>query len=480
MRQSDCRTHQLDHRTQQSDRGTRQLDREAHQLDRRTNPSDRRKNKSDHGTHLINRRTHLINRSTLLLVLAGIIVIRFMLSTLPSYRIDMGGYKAWSLYLADNGFKGFYDNFHVVYAPAYMYLLWITGIITRLFSLGPASHEFMVKIWAVLADIAGGYLLYKIASKHKKDIPGLILGTLYALNPGVFFNSSVWGQFDSIPATMLLAVIYLIDSGRKTSAFILFCGAVLVKPQSGLLAPLVLFMFFRGFSFKKAADRIRCIYSFIGGFFLYVFAVVPFYSPTPLQGKLGKTIDVFYWMIHLYRKSLDDYPYGTANAFNIWTLLGGQAVHDSKPFLGISYSSWGLALTALTVIFALVLLTRAKNNGIAPYFSAYFVLFGSFMFATRMHERYLLPAIIFITFCVLHDRLLWIPAALLSACVLANHWYVYDKALKEVYWLPNYDPVAVVFASVSLVILLYSFYYGLKIMDLPSGISLKTGKAGSV
>ena len=46
-------------------------------------------------------------------------------------------------YLADNGFKGFYDNFHV-YAPAYMYFYGLLDYYSAVFAR-PGISEFMVK-----------------------------------------------------------------------------------------------------------------------------------------------------------------------------------------------------------------------------------------------------------------------------------------------------------------------------------------------
>lgn len=398
----------------------------------------------------------------LLILLLAVILIRFLLSTLPSYRIDMEGYRAWSLYLADKGPAGFYQNFHVVYAPAYMYLLWISGILAGTLSLGTASHIVLIKLWAVASEVVGGYLIYKLGVRHGKERAGLLIGTFYALNPAVFFNSSIWGQFDSIPATVLLLSVYYLILDKKVSGFIAFCAAVLIKPQSGLLAPVVLLLYFKGFSLRKEADRLKLLYSFIGGFCTYVFIVVPFYHPTPLLNKVGVIPDVFYWMIHLYGKSINDYPFATANAFNIWTLLGGQAIPDSNKFLGISFSSWGLILAVTVIAIAAIPLIRKSIHPAAPYYSAYLVLSGSFLFATRMHERYLLPALIFIFVCILFEHKLLIPSVLLSGCVLANHWYVYDKARQNIYWLENYNTFAVLFAVLTLLVFIYSMCYFVK------------------
>jgi len=83
-------------------------------------------------------------------------------------------------------------------------------------------------------------LFIKLAKSTKRKA-WIILGVVYALNPGVFFNSSIWGQFDSIPATLLVGMIYAFSVNRKMTAVVLYAIAVLTKPQSALLTPLAYF-----------------------------------------------------------------------------------------------------------------------------------------------------------------------------------------------------------------------------------------------
>jgi len=75
---------------------------------------------------------------------------------------------------------------------------------------------------------------------------------------------------------------------------------------------------------------------------------------------------------------------------------------------------------------------------------------------TKMHERYLLPAIIFLTISVLWNKWMAIPLAVLSVCVTANHWYIYDLSWKNVFWLNNYDPVAMPFAFLTVLLVIFS------------------------
>lgn len=377
------------------------------------------------------------------LVVGITIIVRYLLTLLPSYQVDMGGYSAWSLYLAKVGFDGFYETFHVVYAPAYMYLLWVTGKITTLFSLNLETHVVLIKLWAVLSDLVGGYLIYRIGKRLGKAKLGFILGTVYALNPAVFFNSSVWGQFDSMPATILLGVLYCFTLQRSVTAVILFTLSVLTKPQSAMVFPIVLYLFFRtGFSWKKLLSAM------IGGLATYTAVTLPFAGGRP-----------FYWIIDLYLTSGGDYPYATANGFNFWTLWGGQAVHDSLPFWGLTYATWSLIFLAAVALFSVWALWKKGGSMQNWYFTTYFLSLGVFFFGSRMHERYMFPALIFLTVALLWDRRLWLPLATLSLCMLVNQWYVYELAKKNQFWLANYDPVAFITALVTLLVVVHAVYY---------------------
>jgi len=65
------------------------------------------------------------------IVIFVVLVTRFLPTSLPSHKVDTGGYNYWSHYLADRGFEGIYET-HLVYGPAYLYLLFIFGKVTIL------------------------------------------------------------------------------------------------------------------------------------------------------------------------------------------------------------------------------------------------------------------------------------------------------------------------------------------------------------
>lgn len=375
-------------------------------------------------------------------ILLFVIITRFLLTLLPSYKVDMGGYRAWSLYMANNGFKDLYDQFHIVYAPAYMFLLWVSGEISTLFSLNAGTHEILIKMWAVISDILGGYLIFLIGKKYGKQRTGLLAGVIYSLNPAVFFNSSIWGQFDSIPATMLLAVIYCFNLRKSITAAILFGAAMLTKPQSVVLAPIVLILYFKSLSVRKI------ILTLTGGICTYIFITVPFAS--------GRSL---FWIVKLYLTSGGDYPYATANGFNLWTLFGAQTVFDSEPFMGLTYAIWSLILLGGAAAVSVWIIMKNRNSALTVYYVSYFICFAAFMFGSRMHERYLFPALIFVMVCIIWDRKLWITAAVLSICHFVNQWYVYKMSFKDIYWVSPRDTAAYIVAAITMGVMCYTIYY---------------------
>ncbi len=389
------------------------------------------------------------------------IFLRLFLTALPSYAIDMGGYLAWSRYLADFGPQHFYSTFHVVYAPFYQYLLWFTGEIAKILTVDNAMHIWFIKLWAVLADIIACYLLIQIGKNSQTPQFSYPLAMFYLLNPAIIFNASVWGQFDGIPALFLTFSLYLFTQKQPIFGAYFFLLAVLTKPQSALLLPLILLIFIVSLQGQRFLFQMRqWAFTLIGGLGLYLVLVLPFYERTPLADKIPKALDPIWWIFHLYLSSVQDYPYASANAFNIWFLLGKQIVPDTQPFLGIPMNLAGLILFSLSTGFALTYFFRHKNDPFAPYIASWISLLSAFLFMTKMHERYLVPALLLGTVALFAmKKWLWpfVAASVLSG---VNQAVLYALSQKDEYWLP----ASYFFGKVCSFLLLFIFVYTIYVL----------------
>ena len=120
----------------------------------------------------------------------------------------------------------------------------------------------------------------------------------------------------------------------------------------------------------------------------------------------------------------------SANAYNLWVLIEGRAMarQDHATFLaGLSYRTWGTLLLTAALALILIVFWR-RTTQVMLLWAALATTFSIFMLPTRLHERYLLPAVALAVLCAaILPRLRW-PAILLSLTYFANLFLVYRMA----------------------------------------------------
>jgi len=252
-----------------------------------------------------------------LLILA--VTIRVFLILLPSFKIDMNDWQAWSGRLVEVTPLHFYSpTYFSDYFPGYLYMLWFLGASfnflfphASIFSLG---FEFYLKIFTNIFDIATAYYIYKIISNYRKNL-GLLSAVFYLANPALAFNSSSWGQVDGILTFFLIcAAYYLIELKKAYHFSFALALSILVKPQGLAVFPVMLSFLITNFKFSK-------IFSLLLIPFLLIFLSLPFFLKDPILG-----------LFHLFQKSASTYPYTSMFSYNFWSFAGWW-VSDSTKFL---------------------------------------------------------------------------------------------------------------------------------------------------
>ena len=176
-----------------------------------------------------------------------------------------------------------------------------------------ALSQVLVKLPAMLCDLASAMLLYKWA-KREKIAGGMAmwLAALYVLNPATIFDSAAWGQIDSVFTLMVVAAVYLCVSGKLAIALPLYLVSALVKPQTLMLAPIALVVLIVEIAREK--DKPKLLKQVGIGLAAAVVAaaviVVPFWG--------GQSWD---WLIGKYTETLSSYNYATVNALNLYILF---------------------------------------------------------------------------------------------------------------------------------------------------------------
>lgn len=364
------------------------------------------------------------------------------------FSSDIGTFASWALGMAEHGPGGFYANAGFAdYPPGYLTVLWPVGLLAN--ALAPlaggdagAAAGALIKIPPILADLAVGYLLYRIAVgwlAPRRDALrlGLLAAALYLFNPVTWYDSALWGQVDAVGALVVLAAIALLISGWSEGAAGMAVLAGLIKPQFGLvLAPVVAVVLLRRHLFRpgsgpRPARFVGRLHAWlvrqqgpwrlvssatVGALVLLVF-LVPFGLDVP-------------GFVELVRNTAGGYPYLTVNAYNPWALVGaggeqafalsGTWPPDTGQFLlGVPAVVIGGLLLLAGGIVGLVRLAVRDDTRSIVLVVAYLSL-AFFILPTRVHERYLFPVFAVLPLLAVRDRRWLIATVVLATASIIN------------------------------------------------------------
>ena len=392
------------------------------------------------------RKTSVRNRTTfyLLAIFAGAFIVRLLLYNTGTFFIDVNSFIAWSNTLVKEGLRGFYPRVWSDYLPGYLYILWVLG---KVRDFVPFNELLLFKLPAMLADLATGWLIFSIVKKLKSEKLGLVSAAFYVFNPAILVNSTLWGQVDSFTALFLVLSIYLIKTYPALSLLALSFGT-LVKPQVALAAPVIFFIM------VKNKWKIKEIVAYLlAALAVFVIGFLPFYP-----GEQG----FFPFIIERISITLNQYPFGSVNAFNFWGLWGFWKPDGLGLF---SPKILGLILFGLVSALATVKLWKRKNS---KYLLAAILVAANFLFFTRMHERHLLPVFAPLAIAASISPVFWISYLGFSSTYVLNLYYAFEQQVVTQSGI--FTPVtikAIIFSNLAFFIFLFAkTKLKIKTMDL--------------
>ncbi len=381
----------------------------------------------------------------LVVVLAVSLAVRVLLFPLKGYSIDTNDFIAWFGTATAHGIRPFYSVVGFAdYPPFNVYIFWFFGSLANVLGIGIAN---IVKWVPNLFDLATAGLIYYFVRKQSSFNIAILATALYAFNPAVIFNTAVWGQYDAIYTFFLVISLMLALKSKPELSAAAFALGILTKPQGIALAPVLILLIYKKNGLK------RLLYS-VGAFAATVFVVI-----APFQWTDNNPVS---FLSKIYFGAYGGYAFTSINAFNLWGLFGIW-----MPDGGFFIVGWAL-FGGFTAYALYVLHKRFNISGdYLAIFAAFMLFFSFFMLPTRIHERYMFPAIAMLALMfplLKRTRLLYV---VLTATLFINQAYV-------LYWLnaaypyaPNLtgDPVVVVVSVINLLMLAYAsllLWYELK------------------
>jgi len=353
-----------------------------------------------------------------LVILLLALAVRMPFMPTQGYPADTESYAAWSWKAASMGIHTLYEKSEGVTCdnhPLILYSLKIIGKIHERLTLPACGTPdqptplllFLLRIPAVIADLLMGVMVYAWARRFLSHTRSALVMALLVFNVAVFCDSALYGQVDSIHSLLVLTAVILLDRGRYGWSWSVMGLAMMAKPQTYVLIPLLIIVTFRRFGWRAlATGGLACVGS-------VVLVASPFiWRGTPLS-------------LAQYMLSITTiHPMVSMNADNFWWwATGGQAasIRDTAPAIGqfLSYRLYGIILLLLlhVPVWCRVWQTP-RSPGILAWAAVSVIVF--FNVATQMHETYLYLALPFLAMTCLLDRRFAVLYALVSLTFAAN------------------------------------------------------------
>jgi len=286
-------------------------------------------------------------------------------------------------------------------------------------NLYPALLQFP----GILADFGIAIIIYKmLKSKEQrtknKENTAKFGALLFLLNPVIWYNSSVWGQTDSIISFLGLLSIYLLLKRRLAFSVLLFILSIYTKISLLIFLPVLLIV-----ALKQKYNLFNYFWTIVSVLLIVGVATLPFSHGEP-----------FKWLYYLYKDKVltNQLQVITANAFNFWGgLTGLEWVSHDKLFGPLSYKVWGIILYTFTYIPILRSVWKRQDEKSVLWALA-LVAFSTFMLLTNMHERYLYPFFPIFTIVVAQNRK-WLKFyTLVSVISLLNMYHLWFIPRSEI------------------------------------------------
>lgn len=334
-------------------------------------------------------------------------IIRLIFIAIPGFKIDVDDWFAWSIRLQEVGFSHFYTGtIFSDYPPGYMYILGLLVSLKEIFHLSTTQYYNLLKIPAILAETVLATTIFFIVKKERSLKGAYITSAFILFNPALIFITAIWGQIDALLGLLLVLSVYCLKNKKLIAASTLFTLAFLMKPQAIAIGPVFLFYLLRHFN----KDTILSLT--IPGIITVIILPFPFFPTQPIIAVLSK-----------FLLTAAEYPYTSLFAYNIWGIVGFW-VSDTTRFLSLTYQSWSIIIFSLYWIFLAYLYFKKRLD---LYSLSALALLGFYFLPTRVHERYLYPAIPFLILSAseIKSTILLIVTGIASLIFFCSLYYVY-------------------------------------------------------
>lgn len=355
----------------------------------------------------------------LVLILLVAFALRMAWAHSPGYVIDLVFFTRWLRLAARDGLAGALSA-PSSYPPLTMYVLTLLGHFARtgdLPTIAPALgvEWYALRFISVTFDVLTIATLYALGRRVAK--PGAACGValLYALCPGGIYLTGWWNQIDAWFVLPMLLATWWLARRRVPLGWAALAVAFGFKSQALLLLPLFVVGTWR---WHTGAARARALLS---GGLAFGLVLVAIFTPIALGGQIST-------LVARMSQPTRELNWISLSSHNLWYALTPRARdvlyaehRDEGAFLigGVSFRDAGLALLAVgyaAILSRLYLRSRPDDL----FLAAGLAWLTLFILATRMHIRYIFPALALLLVAGYRQRRAWGFYGLFAVTLLIN------------------------------------------------------------
>lgn len=384
---------------------------------------------------------------TLTKIILTALIIRLLL--LPwVYHGDVTVTYWWGKFASEFGWRGYYDwlnfggygrpdqpmlNIYYDWSVRQIYLFFydIFWFLNTHISLFPSKfmqwyfingNQILLKLPMVFSDIFLIFLSYKFFLKIFNSQKAKIIAIVLTFYLPLIYNSAVWGSGDSIINLFGLLCVYLVWQKKYISSALFFLLSILYKSSLLIWIPIIIVSLI-----KNNIKRTEICKATI--FFLLFISLVSFpFTP------LGINPLIWFFQTMLTKILPGAMPQLTANAFNFWALLYGLKPQLDEIILFGGFSARMISIVLCFIGYLIICRKLYLNYNLKNLLlSLVNISLVTFVFMTRMHERYTFPALIPLLILCFYDKKFIKYFVVLTITHLLN---VYNW-----WWVPTIHPL---------------------------------------
>jgi hypothetical protein len=383
-------------------------------------------------------RNALFQWQTVFLLAAGLFV-RLVLSPYPGFYGDANVLVQYSRVTTQRGLFAVRDmSMSELYPAGFLYHSWIVGHVlknklrsadnfaTDGMTAGGASvaERMGARVFPIVYDLLIGATLLLVLGQSVSAQAGRWGAAIYLFNPGTVMDSALW-NYDSMLSFYLLVAVFLVGAALQNGKDLLWIAAwvaagfaMSIKLQAGMVLPLLGLL-------TLLTGRVKLI---VLGPIALLGALAVIFAPFLLGHQ-------WLYLRRVFVASFQSYPVTVAGAYNFWGLWFQRPVSDR--LAGITLESIGRAMFLAAYLWLTWQIWRQKivQAGGADALRRVVIVtayafVAPFVLLTRMHERYLAPAVAVCVLAGLLDRRLRGFMWGISTCYAVNLFAV----LTQVFW----------------------------------------------